>query len=303
MREAIESVIDQTYPHWELLLVDDGSDQVTKEVALEYCKHYPEKIVYLQHENHKNLGTSISRQLGIDAARGDLIAFLDADDVWISEKLEQQVLLMDERPEVGMLFGNTLYWYSWRGNEENLNQDYVPKLGYAIEGLFQPRQLLPLQLSGRAIVPCTCSVIIRREIVAASGGMEASFTGMYEDQAFYSKVSLATPVFVSTQCWDKYRQHSASMCAVSDRQGQTAIARIAYLKWLGNHLNEKKIDDPELWQALKRELWLQGQVGSGTGGRKMKILKRLKKWLLKLEALVLPSPIRRRIWLGSRTKS
>jgi glycosyltransferase involved in cell wall biosynthesis len=303
MREAIESVIDQTYPHWELLLVDDGSKQESVEVALEYVDTYPRKIHYLQHEGHKNRGASISRQLGIDAAQGELIAFLDADDLWLPNKLEQQVLLMDERPEVGMLFGNTLYWYSWKGDDENLNQDYVPKLGYAIKGLFQPRQLLPLQLSGRAIVPCTCSVIIRREILAASGGMEASFTGMYEDQAFYSKVSLVTPVFVSTQCWDKYRQHSASMCAVSDRQGQTLTARIAFLEWLEVYLFEKTINDPEIWQALKRELWFQGQVGPAIGGRKMKILKRLKKWLLKLEESLLPVPVRRRIWLRDSNRS
>jgi hypothetical protein len=134
--------------------------------------------------------------------------------------------------------------------------------------------------------------------------MEASFTGMYEDQAFYAKISLVTPVFVSTQCWDKYRQHSASMCAVSDRQGQTLTARIAYLEWLEDYLVEKAIDDPEIWQALKRELWFQGQVGSGTGGRKMKILKRLEKMAAKTgRTPFYRSPIRRRIWLGSRTKS
>jgi glycosyltransferase involved in cell wall biosynthesis len=299
MKEAIESVISQSYIEWELLLVDDGSVQASTDVALEYSVRYPSKIYYLEHEGHQNKGTSISRQLGIDSATGELVAFLDADDVWLPTKLEQQVNLMEENPDAGMSYGNTLYWYSWNKAEEGVRQDYVPKLGFKLEGLFRPGQLLPLQLSGKTIVPCTCSVIIRRDILVTSGGMEGSFTGLYDDQAFYAKVSLLTPVYVSTQCWDKYRQHSSSMCAISERQGQSGAARLNYLIWLERYLIEEAIDDPHVWQSLKREMWLQNRAGSAS---KNQIVKRLKKWMLKLEEFLLPAALRRWIWLGDQFK-
>jgi glycosyltransferase involved in cell wall biosynthesis len=71
--------------------------------------HILEKYTIYSTNGHKNFGASISRQLGIDAAQGELIAFLDADDLWLPNKLEQQVLLMDERPEVGMSYSVTRF--------------------------------------------------------------------------------------------------------------------------------------------------------------------------------------------------
>jgi len=80
LQEAIESVIAQTYEHWELLLVDDGSTDKSTTIAQEYAAQYPNKIRYLDHENHQNRGKSTSRNLGIQQAKGSYITFLDADD-------------------------------------------------------------------------------------------------------------------------------------------------------------------------------------------------------------------------------
>lgn len=83
---AIDSVIEQTYQDWELIVVDDGSNDDTKQVVLNYAD---ERIIYLR--NDKNLGSNPSRNIGIRRASGECVAFLDSDNTWKKEKLEVQV--------------------------------------------------------------------------------------------------------------------------------------------------------------------------------------------------------------------
>ena len=65
IKEAIQSVLDQTYDNWELFLIDDGSTDSSTEIALHYASRYPRKVRYLSHNGHQNLGLGISRNLGI----------------------------------------------------------------------------------------------------------------------------------------------------------------------------------------------------------------------------------------------
>src|SRR5215212_3944019 len=103
IREAIESVFAQTYDNWELLLVDDGSTDGSTQIALDYAHQYRAKVRYLEHPGHQNRGMSAARNLGISYARGQYVAFLDADDVWMPHKLHQQVEILDSHPEAAML--------------------------------------------------------------------------------------------------------------------------------------------------------------------------------------------------------
>src|SRR5687768_6214760 len=84
IQESIKSVFAQTYPAWELLLVDDGSNDGSTAVARRYTEQHPERVRSLEHPGHANRGMSASRNLGIRYAHGAYIAFLDADDVWFS---------------------------------------------------------------------------------------------------------------------------------------------------------------------------------------------------------------------------
>ena len=95
IEEAIESVFAQTYENWELLLVDDGSTDSSTRIALRYAEQHHDKVRYLEHSGHQNLGMSAARNLGISHAKGAYLAFLDADDVWLPRKLEQQVAIMN----------------------------------------------------------------------------------------------------------------------------------------------------------------------------------------------------------------
>lgn len=88
--EAIHSVLAQTYENWELLIVDDCSSDSTEEVISSFLSD--PRIRYLKNEH--NSGAAITRNRAIKEARGEWIAFLDSDDVWMPEKLERQLSFM-----------------------------------------------------------------------------------------------------------------------------------------------------------------------------------------------------------------
>src|SRR5436190_7580701 len=83
LQEAIDSVVSQSYENWELLLVDDGSTDLSTEIAQQCAKQNPKKIHCLQHDAHDNRGVSAARNLGIRHAAGEYVCFLDADDVFL----------------------------------------------------------------------------------------------------------------------------------------------------------------------------------------------------------------------------
>ncbi|MFI0429735.1 glycosyltransferase family 2 protein [Mariniflexile sp. HMF6888] len=90
--ETINSVINQTYTNWELLLIDDGSNDKTIAKANQFIAQKP-NIKLLK--NKANLGAAISRNKGVEASKGKYIAFLDADDLWKPNKLQTQIEFME----------------------------------------------------------------------------------------------------------------------------------------------------------------------------------------------------------------
>lgn len=259
IEEAIASVFAQTYDHWELLLVDDGSTDKSSAIAKRYAQQYSEKVRYLEHDHHHNCGMSTSRNLGIHNAKGEYIAFLDSDDIWLPQKLEQQLAILEVQPEAAMVFGPTQWWYSWRESEDILS-DSIRSIGVPPNTLIQPPKLLILLLQNKAATPATCSVLIRRKLCEDLGMFESSFQGMYEDQAFFAKVYLKAVVFVTGEHWDRYRRHQNSFCAVAEKAGlyhptDLHPAHLDFLNWLLLYLLQEQVDNTEVWQALQKRLW------------------------------------------------
>lgn len=91
--ETINSIIDQTYTNWELILVDDCSTDTTLKIIQPFLEQNPNIRVL---KNATNQGAAISRNKGIKNATGDYIAFLDADDLWLPEKLGTQLQFMQK---------------------------------------------------------------------------------------------------------------------------------------------------------------------------------------------------------------
>jgi glycosyltransferase involved in cell wall biosynthesis len=297
IHEAIESVLAQTHDHWELLLVDDGSVDRSTTIALEFASRHSEKVHYLDHPGHQNSGMSASRNLGIRHSTGEYIAFLDADDTWLPEKLAHQVKIITSHPEVGMIYGNTLYWHSWTGRPEDKTQDRIPALGTMPNTVINPPQMLQRYLSGQAAVPCTCSILVRSKTVKRKVSFEESFRGMYEDQVFYAKLSLTEPIFVSEACLDRYRQHPNSSTTITATTGQTNATRLKFLNWLTQYLMEQNVDDTALWMTLRKELWMVKLPLSVPMADPFCFLIRwMKKWVLRLETRLLPVSVRLWIW-------
>lgn len=304
IQEAIESVIDQTYPHWELLLVDDGSTDASTEIARRYADQRASQVCYLEHPAHQNRGKAASRNLGIRHAQGEYIAFLDADDVWLPNKLAEQVVILDLHSEAAMLWGNFLVWYSWTQKPEDLRRDYVPRLGVQPDTVVRPPRLLCLLLRGKSIVPGPSSILARRAAIREIGGFDESFLGVqmiYEDQAFYAKMCLRFPVYVSGACWIRYRQHQGASMANAGRMGHLIPARLFFLRWLRAYLVEQGENDTEVWQALQRELWrIRYPAWLPSSARLRYVAMWVKKWLLHLEEGTLPTAIQNRLWPEQR---
>lgn len=96
--ETIESVINQSYQNWEMIIVDDCSTDNSREIVKEYEKK-DRRIRLIESESNFG-GPARPRNIGLDNAKGEYIAFLDADDVWLSEKLEIQVSFLKKNPDV-----------------------------------------------------------------------------------------------------------------------------------------------------------------------------------------------------------
>lgn len=252
LQEAVESIIAQTYDHWELVLVDDGSIDGSSEMARHYAQLHPEKISYLEHEGHQNRGMSASRNLGIQHTKGKYVAFLDADDVWLPRKLEQQVEILRTHPQAALVCGRTQWWYSWTGKTEDTTRDLIQHFDTPLDTIVEPPIVLRLFLQNEWA--SLCDIMVRREAVERIGGYEESFRGMYEDQAFHAKLCLKWPVFVSHECWYRYRQHADACTAQSHRAGQFLAIRKAFLHWLVQYLLAHRVTDLMLWNILLREL-------------------------------------------------
>ena len=144
--EAVESVLCQTFRDFEIILVDDGS----LENHEPRFRSLDERIVYVRQENR---GPAAARNHGITLARGRFIAFLDADDLFVRNKLAIQIQLMRERPSVAL--SHTSYW---RMNADGSSIDVVPSGDFS--GCVYPKILTGCPVA-------TPSVMVRREVFDA----------------------------------------------------------------------------------------------------------------------------------------
>ncbi len=103
MQESIDSIYAQTFGDWEIIFIDNCSDDNSKEIV----KKYDEKIKYYRLDENVELGEA--RNFGLSKCKGEYLAFLDTDDLWISDKLELQVGLLDKNREFQMCYGGVVF--------------------------------------------------------------------------------------------------------------------------------------------------------------------------------------------------
>jgi hypothetical protein len=179
------------------------------------------------------------------------VALLDADDLWLPNKLEDQIALLDREPSAGMLYGNYLFWYSWAGTGDT---DFKPDLGFKSGSRVEPPALIPLFLRGRIALPCPSSIVARHSAIIAAEGFDGEFPNMYEDQVFLAKMCLNTQVLIYSQIWTYYRIHRHSITAGISGDG-VIRARRTFLHWLSMFMDKQGLTHKSVRDAIAAELW------------------------------------------------
>jgi glycosyltransferase involved in cell wall biosynthesis len=252
LEQAIESVRAQRFPNWELLLADDGSADASTAIAKACARNADGRVRYLEHPGHANLGMSATRNLGLSHATGEFVSLLDADDMLHPHALEEQIAILRAHPRVGMVYGPLEYWYGWTGLPEDGGRDFVYPVGVPADRIYEPPSLIALFVRDVAFAPS--GMLLRRSVVEQVGGFEQSFRDLYEDQVFAAKICRTTPVYVSSRCFYRYRQHPASCCNAAAREGRLDAARRPFLRWLAGYLEDQQLGGSDAWRVARDEL-------------------------------------------------
>ena len=254
--EAIDGVLQQQHTNWEFFLVDDGSTDGSTKIAKEHAARHPGKIFYLEHENHVNKGVCASRNLALQHAKGEFVAILDADDVWLPNKLQQQIELFATLPDAAMICQASEYWVTW---DEPDKSNIVIPVGAPQDKLYQPGELnLVLYPLAYGAAPCPSAIILRKQAAMDIGGFENEFTGryqMYEDQAFLSKMYLHHKVYVSAACNNLYRQRYGSLVQWVTSDGKYHEVRKFFLEWFRKYLKQQKGNYSDINRLLQKAIW------------------------------------------------
>ncbi len=210
--ETIQSVIDQTYTNWELIIVDDCSTDGTAEIIREYAAK-DERIKFLQ--NEKNSGAAASRNYALRKASGRWIAFLDSDDLWLPRKLEEQIKFMEEND----------YRFSYTAYEQ-IDENSMP-LNIKVDG--------PAVLSKRKMFrycyPGCLTVMYDRSVVGLIQIPDVIANGE-NDYAIWLKVIKICKCFFLNDVLSLYRVRSSSLSHKS-----------SLFKLIGNHYRLFRISE------------------------------------------------------------
>lgn len=167
IKEAMQSVLLQTYKKWELIIIDDASADSTWEIIEEMAK--ADSRIYGIH-NSKNVGVSESRNIGIREAHGEWVAFLDSDDIWKLEKLEKQVEVLKRKPDADIVFTGSSFIDS-NGKK-------------SLYHLKVPMNITYKKLLKQNIISCSSAIIRKKWVLKYPMKQD----GMHEDFAVYNMV-------------------------------------------------------------------------------------------------------------------
>jgi glycosyltransferase involved in cell wall biosynthesis len=169
---ALDSVLAQTYPQFELIAIDDGSTDGSADVLNGYADS---RFRVLHQENR---GAALALDLGLKAATGEFVAFLDQDDLWEKDKLAVHADLLSRRPVIDLTFS----WFR-----------YVDRTGRSI-GLRRKRYYGTFTFQSLLTdfaIGATSNVVVRRNAIEKAGGVDPAFPGMYDLDLFLRIALLA----------------------------------------------------------------------------------------------------------------
>lgn len=190
IKEAIDSILAQTFRNFEFIILNDCSADRTEEIILSYRD---ERIVYLK--NERNMGVAATLNKGLAVAKGDYIARMDADDISLPQRFQKQVEYLDAHPDVAVLGTNT----------ETFNENGPVCTGWSATD--------PAQMKVDLLFSCGLahpSVMMRRAVILELGGYDLAFEGM-EDYELWCRAAEKHGVTTLAQVLFRYRVHSAQV--------------------------------------------------------------------------------------------
>lgn len=209
IKESIESVLYQSYPYWELIIVDDCSTDNTDEIIKPYLTD--DRIRYLK--NEKNSGAAVSRNYALREAKGKWVAFLDSDDLWHPEKLEKQIEFMISN---GYKFTCTDY-------RIQLNGEWLPYV------YTSPNKITEFKMKNYCYFS-TITVMYDREYV---GLVQIENVRKNNDYAMWLKIIKKAPCYRLAENLSSYIKHEGSISSGS----KLKLIKYHYIMW---RIAEKK---------------------------------------------------------------
>lgn len=189
--QALDSVFAQTFRDFEIIVIDDGSTDRTESIL----RQYGDKIVYLKNDHG---GPASSRNLGISVARGDFIAFLDADDIWLPTKLERQVAFAALHPDFGIITTDAATFDHTGITEASAAaHKYIPS-GHVLKELLFDNWI------------GTSCAMVRHECFKSVGTFDQEAFVRGEDWVMWMRIAALYPVYFLNEVLIHYRVHSQS---------------------------------------------------------------------------------------------
>jgi glycosyltransferase involved in cell wall biosynthesis len=189
IKKTLSSVLSQSYRPDEILVVDDGSEDETRNILESYFS----QIKILCHPNNSNLGTAASMNLGIKHTKSELIAFLDHDDLWYPTKLSEQVKIFEKYPDVGLVYTNV---FVIDENDNDLFKIYPDDF----KELNKPDQLL-----SKCYIRTASSVMVRRSLFEKIGFFKTQIRAA--DHDMWIRMIEKTKFFYLPKCLASHRKH------------------------------------------------------------------------------------------------
>ena len=195
--ETLQSVLNQTYPIFEILVVDDGSTDSTSHLVRSF-RERDDRISYLYQTNR---GHASARNKGIELSRGKYIAFLDSDDLWKPKKLEKQIEIFQSDPEIGMIYCSGYYINEDGTRDEEMTSRSIPTRVYTAADVLLRR--------ANFFTPC---VMIRKECFEQTGLFDESLK-FYEDIDLWFRVLMKYKVYFLDEELVILKRHKANFAS------------------------------------------------------------------------------------------